>query len=183
LTWTRLPPWRELVEADGLVAFLGVLNTYRRRGTLGLADQPDLAGLCHDGGAVWVPVGGRFEPRAVYRVTTINLDTASTATRREARAKWGGVLNALPHPIQVVIRATPATTSPVRDRIKAHGSAQAHGLAAWLGRTCTARSLSNASASSSCRAEDLEQFSDRCASLETSMRRIGLPLERIEDVD
>src|SRR5262249_30054899 len=32
-------------------------------------------------------------------------------------------------------------------------------------------------------AEDLETLSDRCASLEAAMRRIGLPLERISDTD
>src|SRR5262245_12271670 len=35
VTWTRLPPWQELAVADGLIAFLGVVNHYRRRETLG----------------------------------------------------------------------------------------------------------------------------------------------------
>jgi biotin carboxyl carrier protein len=122
LTSTRLPPWQELREADGLLPFLRVLNAYRRRETLGLDEQPELARLQVADGVVYVPVGRRLQPRAIYRVPTVNLDTASAATRRGARARWGAVLNALPHPIQVVIRSTPATTLPVLDRIKAHGS-------------------------------------------------------------
>src|SRR2546422_1046970 len=41
----RLPPRHELAEADGLRAFLHVVNAYRRRATLGLSEQPELAGL------------------------------------------------------------------------------------------------------------------------------------------
>jgi hypothetical protein len=44
-----------------------------------------------------------------------------------------------------------------------------------------ARRSSIASATWSCRPEDLEQLGDRCASLEASMRRIGLPLERVKE--
>jgi hypothetical protein len=66
-------------------------------------------------------VGHRREPRAVYRVPTVNLETASAETRRGARAQWGALLNELPHPIQVLMRSQPATAHPVIDRIKAHG--------------------------------------------------------------
>src|SRR5947209_7306105 len=45
--------------------------------------------------------------------------TASAETRRGARAKWCGVLNGLPHPIQVVIRARPAAA-----RRRAHQGAR-----------------------------------------------------------
>jgi hypothetical protein len=178
VTWTRLPPWRELVEADGLLAFVAVLNHYRRRETLGLPDQPEIAGLEVSGGMVHVPKLGL---RAVYRVPTVNLDTASAATRRGARAKWGAVLNALPHPIQVVIRGTPATTMPVLERIKAHGSAQAQDLAAWLGAHLHGAQLVERERYLVVPAEDLETLGDRCASLEGSVRRMGLPLERISD--
>ena len=133
VTWRRLPPRHELAEADGLRAFWRVVNAYRSRETLGLVDQPDLAGLRIADGVVYVPIGHRLEVRAIYRVPTVNLDTASAETRRGARAKWGAVLNGLPHPIQVVIRGRPATTLPVVERIKAHGSAPARELAAWLG--------------------------------------------------
>lgn len=86
-TWTRLPPRRELAEAEGLLAFLRVINAYRRRETLSLAEQQDLAGLDVAEGVVYVPIGRRLEPRAVYRVPTINLDMASAGTRRGTRAR------------------------------------------------------------------------------------------------
>src|SRR5712692_2669052 len=132
MTWLRLPPRAELAEADGLRAFLRVVNDYRRTAALGLEEQPDLAGLHVADGAVYVPIGRRLEPRALYRVPTLNLETAAAETRRGERAKWGSVLNGLPHPIQIVIRGAPVTTLPVVERIKAHGSLQALELAAWL---------------------------------------------------
>jgi hypothetical protein len=165
-----------------LLAFLRVWGQYRRTATLGLADQPDLAGLHVADGVVYVPIGRRAEPRALYRVPTVNLDTASAETRRGARAKWGAVLNGLPHPIQVVIRGRPAATLPVVERIKAYGSVPARDLAAWLGAHLHGAQLVERERYLVVPAEDLETLSDRCASLEASLRRIGLPLERISAI-
>jgi hypothetical protein len=89
------------------------------------------------------------------------------------------VLNALPHPIQIVIRGVPATTLPVLERIKAHGSAQAQDLAAWLGAHLHGAQLVDRERYLVVPAEDLETLSDRCASLDASLRRIGPPLERV----
>jgi hypothetical protein len=61
VTLVRLPPWRELVEADGLCAFAGVVNGYRRRETLGIAEQPELAGLRITPGVAYVPIKRRLE--------------------------------------------------------------------------------------------------------------------------
>jgi hypothetical protein len=152
-----------------------------RKATLGIPQQPDLAGVHIDEGVVQVPIGRRLEVRALYRVPTVNLDTASAETRRGARAKWGAILNGLPHPIQVVIRGRPATTLPVVERIKAHGSAPARELAAWLGAHLYGAQLVERERYLIVPAEDLETLSDRCASLEASLRRIGLPLERISN--
>lgn len=132
--------------------------------------------------AVYVPVGDQWlEPRAVYRVGTVNLATASAETRRSARARWGGVLNALPHPIQVVIRSTPATTLPVLERIARQASPEAQQLAAWLSDHLEDVQLVARDRYLVIPAEDTAQLVDRCAALETSMERIGLPLERIID--
>jgi hypothetical protein len=133
VTWTRLPPWHELAAADGLLAFMTVVNQYRRGDALGPADQQDLGSIRYERGAVWVSIGRRLRPRAVFRASTVNLDAASALTRRGARAQWGGVLNALPHPIQIVIRSRPAATMPVLERIKRHRTRQAQDLAGWLG--------------------------------------------------
>ena len=176
----RLPPRLEMLEADGLRAFLRVWAQYRRGSPLGLAEQPDLANLQVGEGVVHVPIGQRLEVRAIYRVPTVNLDTAAAETRRGARAKWGAVLNGLPHPVQVVIRGRPATTLPVVERIKADGSPQARDLAAWLGAHLRGGELVERERYLVVPAEDLETLSDRCASLEASLRRIGLPMERIQ---
>ena len=58
---------RTAVEANGLRAFLRVVNAYRRRETLGCAEQPDLAGLTVADGVV-APGRRRRRVRAVYRV-------------------------------------------------------------------------------------------------------------------
>jgi hypothetical protein len=183
VTWLRPPPQVELADADGLWAFLGVVNDYRRTSALSLGEQSDLAGLHVADGAVYVPIGRRLEPHAVYRVPTVNLGTAAAETRRGARAQWGAVLNGLPHPIQVVIRSTPATALPVVERIKAHGSPPARELAAWLSAHLHGAQLVERERYLVVPAEDLETLGDRCASLEASLRRIGLPLERIGAVD
>src|SRR6266545_3657295 len=109
--------------------------------------------------------------------------TASAATRRGARAQWGAILNALPHPIQVLVRGTPATTLPVVERIKAHGSPQAQDLAAWLSAHLHGAQLVARERFLVVPAEDIETLSDRCASLEASMRQIGLPMERLTSPD
>ncbi|MBV9172813.1 MAG: hypothetical protein JOZ81_22315 [Chloroflexi bacterium] len=179
LSWTRFPPVSELLEADGVGSFFGVVNAYRRRDTLSFCEQHDLARVQLRDGAVWIPTGGRLEPRAIYRVPTLNLDTASAATRRAARARWGAILNALPHPIQIVVRGRPASTLPVLDRIRAHGSAEACDLAAWLRAHLLGAQLVHRERYLVVPAQDQEQLTDRCASLEANMRRIGLPMERI----
>lgn len=181
-TWRRFPPRNELAEADGLLAFLRVVNAYRRRETLGLEEQHDLARIEVADGCVWLE-GRGGEPRAVYRVPTINLDTASAPTRRSARAKWGALVNGLPHPIQIVIRSRSVTTLPVLERIKHAGSNSARELAAWLGAHLHETELVERERYLVVPAEDLEALTDRCASLEASMRRIGLPMERLTATD
>jgi hypothetical protein len=100
-----------------------------------------------------------------------------------ARAQWGAVINALPHPIQVVVRGVQATTLPVVDRIEAIGSEEARDLAAWFGAHMHGEQLVERERFLCVPASDLETLGDRCASLEAAMRRIGLPLERISDED
>src|SRR5439155_25420163 len=167
---TTKPSARSTSRVSAMLAFLRVWGQYRRTTAMGLAEQQDLARLQVADGVVWVPIGKRLEPRAIYRVPTINLDTASAETRRGARAKWGAVLNGLPHPIQVVIRGRPATTLPVVERIKAHSSAPARELAAWLGAHLHGGDLVERERYLVVLAVDLETLADRCASLQASLR-------------
>lgn len=177
-------PWLDPPAEHGALQVLAhVCRRLAQRSTLGMPQQADLAGLQVADGVVHVPIGRRLEVRAMYRVPTVNLDTAAAETRRGERAKWGAVLNGLPHPIQIVVRGTPARALPVVERIKAHGSLQALELAAWLGAHLHGAQLVVRERYLVIPGEDLEMLSDRCASLEASLRRIGLPMERIQATD
>lgn len=171
-------PWLDPPAEFGALRLLAHLaRRIASRTTLGLPQQRDLAGLRVADGVVH----DRSGPRAIYRVPTTNLATASPETRRSARARWGAVLNGLPHPIQVAIRATPATTLPVLERIKDYDSAQSRALADWLGAHLVGAQLVQRARYLVVPAEDMETLSDRCASLEASLRRIGLPMEPIRE--
>jgi hypothetical protein len=176
-------PWLRPPAEHGLTRL--VAHTFRRllrRTVLGMPQQPDLA-LYIERNAVRIPAGRRSELRAIYAVATINLETASPQARRAARARWGAVLNALPHPIQVVVHGVPIATLPVLERIRQYGSRPAQDLAAWLGAHLIGAELVHRERYLVVPAPDLETLNDRCASLEASMRRIGLPLDRIVDED
>jgi hypothetical protein len=179
----RLPPRTELAEANGLRAFIRVLREYARGEALGVSQQPDLAEILVEHGLVRVPIGRRRVVRAIYRAPTINLETASGETRRMARARWGAVLNALPHPLQIVVHGVPSTSLPVIERIKRHGKVHppARELANWLQAHLQGAQLVERQRYVIVPADNAEKLADRCASLEASMRRIGLPLQRVEE--
>lgn len=133
-----------------------------------------------DGDVVYVPVGDWLEPRAVYRVTyTVNLATASPAARRTARARWGGLLNALPHAIQLLIVSTPATTLDVVERIRGHATAEAQDLAAWLTQHLQDAQLVDRERLLIVPAEDTGQLKDRCDSIQSAFEGMGLTLARV----
>lgn len=132
-------------------------------------------------GIVYVPVGNYLEPRAVYRVMfTVNLATASPAARRTARARWGGLLNAAPHSMQILIRAKAATALDVVERIRGHATAEAQDLAAWLTQHLQDAQLVDRERLLIIPAEDVAQLSDRCDVIEDSFTSIGLTLERVK---
>src|SRR5437879_3385964 len=56
---------------------------------LGITDALDMAGLHVADGMVYVTIARRSEPPGIYRVPTVNLDTARAETRRGARANVG----------------------------------------------------------------------------------------------
>jgi hypothetical protein len=132
-----------------------------------------------EGNVLYVPVGNWLEPRAVYRVSTINLATASEATRASARRRWGGLLNALPHAIQIVVRATPATALAVVERIRTHATPEAQDLAVWLTAHLQDAQLVDRERLLVVPAEDIAQLKDRCDVLEPAFESIGLSLARI----
>jgi hypothetical protein len=75
ITWHRSPPRQELAEADGMRAFRRVVNAYRRRDTLALSKQPELAVLKVGDGVAYVPIERHLEPRVIDGVPIMNLET------------------------------------------------------------------------------------------------------------
>lgn len=71
-------------------------------------------------------------PIAVYRMPTVNLETASVAARRRARSVWGSLLNELTHPIKIIIRGRPLTSLANQDALLGHERAEARELGRWL---------------------------------------------------
>lgn len=71
-------------------------------------------------------------PIAIYRMPTINLETASVAARRRARAIWGSLLNELTHPIKIIIRGRPLSTIGDMDTLLESSRAEARALGKWL---------------------------------------------------
>src|SRR5262249_18265426 len=69
---------------------------------------------------------------AVYRMPTLNLETASAPLRRQARAQWGSILNGLSHPVKIIVRGRPLTTLPVVEQLRAHPKPVAQSLGEWL---------------------------------------------------
>ena len=69
---------------------------------------------------------------AVYRMPTINLETASADVRRHARAQWGAILNGLTHPIKIIVRGRPLTTLPVVEALRNHDHPAARDLGEWF---------------------------------------------------
>jgi hypothetical protein len=177
-------PWLRPPAEHGLVRLTAHL--YRRATggcVLGIANQPDLASVRASGGAIQFNVARRTEWRAIYTVQTVNLDTASAASRRAVRARWGTVLNGLSHPIQIVVHARPAGALPVVQRIRQHGTHSARVLADWLAAHLFGAQLVYRERLLVIPAPDQQTLEDRCASIEAAMRRIGLPIARIKDDD
>lgn len=168
-------PWIDPPAEHGLLALVAWLadNVTRRFFPKPMVD------VTVDGDILYVPVGNWLEPRAVYRVSAVNLATASEATRAAARRRWGGLLNALPHPIQIVVRSTPATALAVVERIRGHASPQAVDLAIWLSSHLQDAQLVDRERLLVVPAEDAGQLKDRCDSIEAAFGRVGLDLSRV----
>lgn len=170
-------PWQHPPAEHGLQACIAWLteNVLRR-----WRITPAPVDATVEGNVVYVPVGNYLEPRAVYRVTyTVNLATASAATRRTVRARWGGLINALTHPIQILIRSIPTTALDVVEHIRGHATPEAQDLAVWLSKHLQDAQLVDRDRLLVIPAEDTGQLKDRCDAIEPAFERIGLTLERI----
>ena len=86
-------------------------------------------------GRAWVPPeqpAADYSQVAVWRVQTLNLETASAPLRRKARAQWGSILNGLTHPVKIIIRGRPLTRMPQVEALDRHPLPAAQELGAWF---------------------------------------------------
>ena len=119
-------------------------------------------------------------PIAVYRMPTINLETASAPLRRQARAQWGSILNGINHPIKIVIRGRPVTTLPVIEQLRSHPKDVARRLGAWLETQVAQQTLIERDRLLIIPADDEGELQFRAEALEKVLRQSRLQAERID---
>src|SRR5579859_1592162 len=117
---------------------------------------------------------------AVYRMPTINLETASAALRRQARAQWGSILNGLTHPIKIIVRVRPLTTLPVVEQLRDHPKEVARRLGEWLETQLGQAGLIERDRLLVIPADDEAELQFRADALEKVLRQARLQAERIE---
>jgi hypothetical protein len=120
---------------------------------------------------------------AVYRMQTINLETASVAVRRRARAQWGGILNGLTHPVKIIVRGRPLTTLPVVEALREHPAEAARQLGEWFEGRLVQDGLVDRDRLLVVPAADESELRFRTETLEKVLRQARLGAERIDPVD
>jgi len=120
---------------------------------------------------------------AVYRMPTLNLETADVAMRRQARAQWGGILNALTHPIKIIVRGRPITTLPVVEALHAHPNVMAQALGEWLEVHLAQAGLVDHERLLVIPAADDAELTFRVETMERALRQARLPAERVRPED
>ncbi|MDQ6671041.1 MAG: hypothetical protein M3069_09865 [Chloroflexota bacterium] len=122
-------------------------------------------------------------PVAVYRMQTTNLETASVAVRRRARAQWGGILNGLTHPIKIIVRGRPLTTLPVVETLREHPATVARQLGEWFEGRLVQDGLVERDRLLVVPAADESELRFRTEMLEKVLRQARLGAERIDPAD
>ncbi len=117
---------------------------------------------------------------AVYRMPTINLETASAPLRRQARAQWGSILNGLTHPIKIVVRGRPLTTLPVVEQLRRDPKPVARSLGAWLETQLSMAGLIERDRLLVIPADDEAELEFRADALEKVLRQARLQAERVD---
>lgn len=120
---------------------------------------------------------------AVYRMPTLNLETADVAMRRQARAQWGGILNALTHPIKIVVRGRPITTLPVVEALQNHPNVMAQALGEWLEVHLAQAGLVDHERLLVIPAADEAELTFRVETMERALRQARLSAERVSPED
>ncbi len=109
-------------------------------------DPPAEHGIAAAAGFVkraWIPPSppSPTQPIAVYRMRTINLETADASLRARARGQWAVILNGLTHPVKVIIRGRPLTMLPIVQALEDQPDEVCQDLAAWFEQRLTQHDL------------------------------------------
>jgi hypothetical protein len=120
------------------------------------------------------------KPVAVYRMPTLNLETADTGMRRQARAQWGSILNGLGHPIKILVRARPITTLPVVEDLQRDPRPAAQHLGRWLETELAQAGLIERERFLVIPADNEAELQFRAEAIENVLRQARLQAERIE---
>jgi hypothetical protein len=116
---------------------------------------------------------------AVYRMPTLNLETAAQSVRDRARAQWARVLNALTHPVKIIVRTTPVQTLPMLEDLARHPRQEARELGAWFTDHLATSRLLDRERLLIVPASSEPELHFRCRVLEKALRHNQLEGERV----
>lgn len=117
---------------------------------------------------------------AVYRMPTVNLETASEPLRRQARAQWGSILNGLRHPIKIIIRGRPLTALPIIEQLQDDPRRVARNLGAWMQEQIATAGLIDRDRLLIIPAANAAELQFRAEAMEKVLRQARLVAERVE---
>jgi hypothetical protein len=116
---------------------------------------------------------------AVYRMPTLNLETASVSLRQQARAQWGTILNGVSHPLKIVVRGRPLTTLPVVEQLRADPRQNARQLGEWFETQLAQAGLIERDRLLIVPAADVAELAFRTEAIEKVLRQARLQAERV----
>lgn len=122
-------------------------------------------------------------PIAVYRMPTVNLETAGVEARCTARAQWGSILNELTHPIKIIVRSRPLTSLPMIEPLLEDSRPEARLLGAWLQDQLATHALVERDRLLVIPAADDVELQFRTDAIEKALRRARLEGVRIPAED
>lgn len=170
--------WLDPPIEHGLIKWI----TYRiSRKTLFPQHIRSLRDLRIDNGIVYLDAK-TTECRAVLRLPTVNLDLASTASRRRHRRLMGALLDGIStHPIQIVLRAETLPQTAAIDRMRLHRNPFSRKLADWLAGHHAKKEAIDRRRYLVIPAMDVDTLEERVAERTRSFQQAGLDPERVED--
>lgn len=147
---------------------------------LGAQDIDSLRDLRIEGDTVYL--GSGTECRAILALPTVNLDLASTASRRRHRRLIGALLDGISsHSVQLIVRAQALPQSDAIERMRLNRNPFSRKLAAWLASHHEQKEAIDRRRYLVIPAPDLETLADRVETISRSFRQAGLDPVRLDE--